>query len=178
MVSKCYHQIFRLLLRPSNSRRRAQYGKLLYNSTLSGESANLRCHPNDINGSICRSLKSILDALEEEYDNVVPSDTTPSPFRVLQRLRLSLSPLFFIELNLLKILSPDCVDCRGLTVRAGAAWQDVLSARIGKQGSGQGYDPTPVLVAQRNDIITLWRSAEIQEILARRCPKLKNSSGL
>ena len=123
-------------------------------------------------------MKSILDALEEEYDNLVPFHATPPPFRVLQRLRLSLSPLFFIESNLLKILSPDCADCRGLTVRAGAAWQDVLSAKMGKQGSGQGYDPTPVLIAQRNDIITLWRNADIQEILARRCPKLKRSAGL
>ena len=131
-------------------------------------------------------MKSILDALEEEYDNLVPSDATPSgstpfgstPFRVLQRLRLSLSPLFFIESKLLKILAPDCTDCRGLTVQAGAAWQDVLNMKIGKRESSREYNPTPILIAQRNDIIALWRNAEIQEVLARRCPKLKRSSGL
>lgn len=40
------------------------------------------------------------------------------------------------------------------------------------------YDPTPVLVAQRNDIIRLWKNAEVQEILKRRRPWLNGSSGL
>lgn len=55
---------------------------------------------------------------------------------------------------------------------------------LGRRGSqsrvsaNMVHDPTSVLVAQRDDIIALWRNPDFQRILQRRRPSLKGSSGL
>lgn len=55
---------------------------------------------------------------------------------------------------------------------------------LGRRGSqtrvsaNMVHDPTAVLVAQRDDIIALWRNPDFQKILKRRRPSLKGSSGL
>ncbi|KAF9530777.1 heterotrimeric GTP-binding alpha subunit [Crepidotus variabilis] len=144
-------------------------------------------------------MKTVLDALQDEYETngTHPSnpieETSKAPLRALRRLRLSLSPLFFIESNLLKILAPECDDCRNMTVRAGAGWKALLQAKTSpfipssakgsstRPSSVQGlirqeYDPTSVLAAQRSDIVALWKDPEVQEILTRRRPRLIGSS--
>jgi hypothetical protein len=79
-------------------------------------------------------------------------------------------------------------------VRAGIAWKSLLhdkatgrspnrstGRRVSEQrqrSAHMEYDPTPVLLAQRDDIIGLWKNPEVQEILTRRRPLLKRSSGL
>jgi len=149
------------------------------------------------------SIKTVLDALHEEYypDGTVstPIDAPPeSALRTLQTVRLSLSPLFLIESNVLNVLAPGCADCRRMFVRSGVAWKALLQEKTSqsitvsstsnpadrraseqrKLSAHLEYDPTPVLVAQRNDIIRLWKNAEVQEILKRRRPWLNGSSGL
>src|SRR6266545_3698221 len=79
-----------------------------------------------------RSIKTILEALSEEYqpnesELTTPIDAAPdSALRTLRRIRLSLSPLFLIENNLLKLLAPGCADCRRMFVRAGTSWRMIL----------------------------------------------------
>lgn len=152
----------------------------------------------------CRSIKTILDALSEEYQPDVQATTPPDtksdcPLRTLRRLQLSLSPLFFIESDLLKLLAPGYPDCRQMTVRT--TWKKLLQDKIAQPPTSHGlpaegehvpirrrgsrgqilpnvYDPTSVLVAQREDIISLWRNPEFQKILMSRRPWLRGSSGL
>jgi len=145
--------------------------------------------------NIIGSIKTILDALSEEYNPKgappTPTDAN-SPRRALSRLRLSLSPLFFIEANLLKILSPECSDSRDMSVHAGTGWKALLRGKeLPSPGAdshtfghrptqtflNQANDPTFVLAAQRDDIIALWKNPEVQEILKRRRPHLKQTPG-
>ena len=154
----------------------------------------------------CRSIKTILDALSEEYQldahpGTLPDTNTSSPLRSLRRLQLSLSPLFYIESDLLKLLAPGCADCRRMSVRTSTSWKVLLEKKVGlpflshvlaaenesiplRRGSqsrvsaNMVHDPTSVLVAQRDDIIALWRNPDFQKILKRRRPSLKGSSGL
>lgn len=141
--------------------------------------------------------------MKEEYE---PDDfpTTPielspnSPLRALRRMRLGLSPLFFIESNLLRILAPECKDSRDMAVRAGDGWKallrskcnpfpnppgspksDTTSTRRRSQAViGNENDPTSILVSQRDDIISLWKNPETQEILNRRRPHFRDQPGL
>jgi hypothetical protein len=149
-----------------------------------------------------RTIKTILDALKEELEPEGELPTTPiaappgSPLAALRRLRFSLSPLFFIESNLLKVLAPECTDSRDMTVRAGTGWKAALRLKIADSqqledappgerksqppsgNSTSQHDPTYILVAQRADIISTWKSPQIQEILERRRPRLRHSPGL
>ncbi|CAA7264533.1 unnamed protein product [Cyclocybe aegerita] len=147
--------------------------------------------------NVIATIKTILDALKEEFDPEdrgypsTPSDATNSPaLRTLRRLRLSLSPLLLIESNLIKILAPECTDSRDLSVRAGNGWKTLLRQKgpvprnsagsvnsLGRRPSHgvitQENDPTSVLSAQRDDIINMWKSREVQDILRRRRPRLE-----
>ena len=81
--------------------------------------------------SISRTIKTILDTLKEEYEpseaRSQPAGASQAPFKLLQRTRLSLSPLFFMESNLLKILASEpATDSTDLTVRAGCGWRALL----------------------------------------------------
>lgn len=129
-----------------------------------------------------RSLKTIIEALEEELNSLgtIQEEEDPqSPLHNFQTRRLGLSPLFLIESNLLKLLAPDRDDCRNMSIRAGEDWKATLYSKSkGSEVVSQEYDPTPILVAQRHDIITLWRNDETQRILANRRLTLRRSSGL
>ncbi|KAF8196977.1 heterotrimeric GTP-binding alpha subunit [Pholiota molesta] len=151
--------------------------------------------------NIIGTIKTILDALKEELEPEGELPTTPiaappgSPLAALRRLRFSLSPLFFIESNLLKVLAPECTDSRDMTVRAGTGWKAALRLKIADSqqledappgerksqppsgNSTSQHDPTYILVAQRADIISTWKSPQIQEILERRRPRLRHSPG-
>ncbi|KAF8151451.1 heterotrimeric GTP-binding alpha subunit [Crassisporium funariophilum] len=148
--------------------------------------------------NVIGSIKTILDALKEEYD---PGDAIPvtpneasqrSPLRSLRRMQLGLSPLFFIETNLLKLLAPECTDSRDMAVRAGNGWKTLLRSErnlssataggsIGRRRSqtilNHENDPTSVLAAQRDDIMTLWADHDVQQILRKRRPRLQDSPG-
>jgi hypothetical protein len=148
-----------------------------------------------------RTIKTILDALKEEYESgnaypATPTNASPkSPLRMLRKMRLCLSPLFFIEANLLKILAPDSSDSRDMAVRAGHGWKALLRAKgnpfetNSERETRPGYqrsqafislenDPSSILVAQRHEIIALWDNPGVQEILTRRRPQLHESPGL
>ena len=145
------------------------------------------------------TIKTILEALKEQYDPGDAHPATPTdpslqlPLRALRRTRLSLSPLFFIEANLLKILSPESLDSRDMAVRAGNGWRELLWAKScpsptrgqpipGHRPSqnliNSKIDPSSVLVAQREEIISLWNNPDVQGILKRRRPRLRESPGL
>ncbi|KAF9484577.1 heterotrimeric GTP-binding alpha subunit [Pholiota conissans] len=154
--------------------------------------------------NVIGTIKTILDALQEELEPEGVYPTTPlsaipgSPLATLRRLRFSISPLFFIESNLLKIIAPECTDSRDMSVRAGTPWKSALRAKVDTLsnaekarerrksppplvGSGSTssseHDPTNILVAQRGDIISTWKSPEIQDILQRRRSRLRHSAG-
>ncbi len=119
----------------------------------------------------------MFDALKEELE---PDDanlshsppSSPDSLTALRRLRLSLSPLFFIESNLLKLLSPECSDARDLSVRAGTGWKALLRSKLHLSGGpedrrerrrslphrNEELDPAIILVAQREEIISAWNS--------------------
>lgn len=129
------------------------------------------------------SLKTILEALKEEYepeDAASSTDTlSHSPLRDLRRIQLGLSPLFFIESNLLKLLAPGCSDSRDMAMRAGNGWKALFRGDDGPRlGIRAEHDPTSVLIAQRDDIISLWESPGIRAILGKRRPGFEDSPGL
>ena len=126
-----------------------------------------------------------MDALNEEWCTGFISDDdadAESAFQSFRTLQSTLPPLFSIESNLLKLLSPDLDDCRKMSIRADYDWKAMLYSKAdlsaGSSVFSEDYDPTPFLEAQRRDIISLWRSPTIQQILAKRCSSLKCSSGL
>lgn len=147
---------------------------------------------------ISRSIRTILDALKDEYETPGVRPPTPTesslrgPARNLRRIGLGLSPLFFIETNLIKILSPDISDTRELCVRAGSGWKELLGHRGKKAADGQESngrprshtvinnenDPTNVLSAQKGDIIALWEDQTVQDILRKRGIRLEDQPGL
>lgn len=139
----------------------------------------------------------MLDALREELEPDNPNSShsvppSPDSLTALRRLRLSLSPLFFIESNLLKLLSPERNDSRDLSVRAGTGWKALLRSKLHLSGGSEDgrerrrslpqrneeLDPALILVAQRTEIISAWNSPEIQQILKKRRPGLRHSPGL
>lgn len=126
-----------------------------------------------------------MDALDEEWcTGFISNDDADaeSAFQTFQTLQSTLLPLFSIESNLLKLLSPDLGHGRKMSIRAGYDWKAMLYSKTklsaGSPVSSEDYDSTPFLEAQRRDIISLWRNPTVQEILARRCSSIKCSSGL
>jgi len=75
------------------------------------------------------NIRTIIEALFAEYD-LSTSTTEASPTaRNFRRIRLSLSPLFVIEVNLMQILAPELKDAtRDIGVRAGSGWKALLQA--------------------------------------------------
>ncbi|KIJ97471.1 hypothetical protein K443DRAFT_681491 [Laccaria amethystina LaAM-08-1] len=147
--------------------------------------------------NLIASIRTILDALKDEYETPSVPQPTPTesslrgPAHNLRRIRLGFSPLFFIETNLIKILSPDISDPRELCVRAGSGWKELLGHRGKRAADGQESndrprsqtvinnenDPTNVLSAQKGDIIALWEDQTVQDILRKRGIRLEDQSG-
>lgn len=76
-----------------------------------------------------------------------------------------------------------------MAMRAGNGWKTLV--RKGRHpvlvndqedgpelGIGGQNDPTSVLLAQKDDIIAIWKNPAVQAVLARRRPTLQNSPGL
>ncbi|KAF9032389.1 heterotrimeric GTP-binding alpha subunit [Panaeolus papilionaceus] len=144
--------------------------------------------------NIIGSIKTILDALSEECEpqgpysnNTGSQNASKSTLLYLRRMRFALSPLFSIESDLLRMLAPDCTDSRDMSVRAGAGWKTLLRMKNSGYNPRDSYDvrpmltpeldPTSVFAAQRDDIIAFWKDADIQDVLRRRRPRLRDTSG-
>jgi guanine nucleotide-binding protein alpha-1 subunit len=79
----------------------------------------------------------------------------------------------------LKLLAPGCSDSRDMAMRAGNGWKTLVRKDNGPQlDIHPEHDPTSVLIAQRDDLITLWENPNIQTILDKRRPRLQDSPGL
>jgi len=137
--------------------------------------------------NVIRNIKRILEVLTEEWQTttVVAPNT-----RDLQRIRLGLSPLLFIETNLTKMISPGEVASqhRDICVRPNGEWKSLIrSRRAGSPPSGvspdrnyrlqNGTDPTSALAALKDDIITLWEDPGVQAVLKKRHVRLEETPG-
>lgn len=116
-----------------------------------------------------------------------------------RQIRLRLSPLLSMETALARKLLPENFDperpSREICVRANSGWKATLEratspesrASIGSrqgrsaQSSSEGRnrdDPTQVLAACKDDIISLWQDPAVREVLWRHNVRLEDSPGL
>ncbi|KAG6872599.1 hypothetical protein C0995_008581 [Termitomyces sp. Mi166 len=152
--------------------------------------------------NLIMSLKLILSILSHECERE-STDSYPTPptlTRDLRRRRLSLSPLLFIQQNLMQLISPGTTeDHYDVCVRPGSHWKKLLRERLQlseedegeDEGDGQRrntnrrshnpmnreIDPTPVLVASKNDIMALWGDTQVHAVLKRRGVRLEEMPG-
>lgn len=115
-----------------------------------------------------------------------------------QQIRLRLSPLLSMEAALARKLLPENFDperpSREICVRANSGWKATLeratspesrsstgSRHIRPLTGGDGRnkdDPTQVLSACKDDIISLWKDPAVKEVLWRNNVRLEDSPGL
>ncbi|KAF8625457.1 hypothetical protein AX17_006858 [Amanita inopinata Kibby_2008] len=105
-----------------------------------------------------------------------------------RRYRLSLSPLFNIESNLLSLICPDNKARQDVCVRAGNGWKERLREAIcvckpsdarcqmGPLASCE-LDPTPALAAAREGIISLWNDEYVGDILKKKKVQMRGTAG-
>lgn len=124
-----------------------------------------------------RAIKTIFDALEEERKD--SGQFNEASMRAYLCVRLGLSPLGIIE-----VLVPRCKDSRTV-VKSGSGWKTLLPTKLLPFSAGGGCsrlgtekDPLSILIAQKDNIEALWLEDEIQQILSRRRPRLRQSPGL
>ncbi|KAF8063178.1 G-protein alpha subunit [Lyophyllum atratum] len=138
------------------------------------------------------SLKLILDILQHEWDSTGDTDAKSPLNRDLRRIRLGLSPLLFIEQNIMQLISPGCTHThRDLCVRPGSNWKATLKARTQvpvngptdvKRRRSQNHlnkeiDPTSVLVASKDDILVLWNDPNVRAVLKKKGVKMEDLPG-
>lgn len=140
--------------------------------------------------NLIKSVKTILEALEEEWGASYASPPTDRRHTVTsnhRRLRMALSPLLVLDTSLNRLLSPSTGSDspRELSVRAGSPWQLLLSptsetfqrsTRV-RSPTGSSEDLTRVVAACRQDIIALWEDSAVREVLRDREVSLEASSG-
>ncbi|CCM05237.1 uncharacterized protein FIBRA_07447 [Fibroporia radiculosa] len=146
--------------------------------------------------NLIRSIKRLLEILQDEWDQSVrpsrpdkgkgvagrspPGPTvrfSTSPLTdTHRRIRMRLSPLISIEEELTKRLLPEANEkVRDVCVRAGSGWKGVLTSVSSnhierRPGTAEGRskdDPTAVLAACRDDIVTLWEDPVVREVLKK-----------
>ncbi|KAF5319274.1 hypothetical protein D9619_008512 [Psilocybe cf. subviscida] len=127
--------------------------------------------------NIIAAIKTIFDALEEERKD--SGQFNEASMRAYLCVRLGLSPLGIIE-----VLAPMCKDSRAV-VKSGSGWKTLLPTKLLPFSAGGGCsrlgtekDPLSILIAQKDNIEALWLEDEIQQILSRRRPRLRQSPGL
>ncbi|KAH8830730.1 G-protein alpha subunit [Flagelloscypha sp. PMI_526] len=144
--------------------------------------------------NIITSVKKIISTCELQWattTNPLQQPTSPHSPTDLRRVIRSLQPLLALEDDLVKIMS----NVRGrnnVTVPSGGRWKRLLSARRPSNASSLSTAPednpwahvtinpddsTQILVATKEDIITLWRSPVVADILHERGVRLKNEPG-
>jgi len=120
-----------------------------------------------------------------------------------RRIRMRLSPLISMEVALARKLLPENFDpersSREICVRANSGWKTTLeratspdtrpgsnsaksgtrrvSARPGTSDNRSRDDPTAVLAACKEDIITLWEDPVVKEVLKKHHVRLEDSPG-
>ncbi|PBK61171.1 G-alpha-domain-containing protein [Armillaria solidipes] len=132
--------------------------------------------------NLINSIKVILDALQSEWS---PDNEASTSLRKEHRLlHLRLSPLLAYETAFNEILSLN-PEARDICVRAGSGWKSTLSGdppRPSVDGPrGRDLliknDPTQVLEASADDILSLWADPAVQDVLRSREIHLQDSSG-
>ncbi|KAH7907599.1 guanine nucleotide binding protein, alpha subunit [Hygrophoropsis aurantiaca] len=156
-------------------------------------------------GSVKKLLAVIEDELEFAGSRSPRSPSTTSlslPHNTLsdhhRRIRLRLLPLLSMETNLTRQLLPEHYDpsrSPEICVRAGSGWKSVLervtevnplSTHTNRSGHPRPTtsetrskdDPTLVLAASRDDIISLWEDSAIRDVLKKRGVRLEDTAGL
>ncbi|KAK0499179.1 heterotrimeric GTP-binding alpha subunit [Armillaria luteobubalina] len=133
--------------------------------------------------NLINSIKIILDALQSEW---APDNEASTPLRKEHRLlHLRLSPLLAYETALNEILSLN-PEARDICVRAGSGWKSTLSGdppRPSVDGPRSRdllikNDPTQVLEASADDVLSLWADPAVHDVLRSREIHLQDSSGL
>ncbi|KAH9927896.1 G-protein alpha subunit [Amylocystis lapponica] len=112
-----------------------------------------------------------------------------------RRIRMRLSPLVAIEEDLTRKLFPEATEkVQDVCVRAGSGWKGVLAAistnypqeppKDGANGKGPSRpstgkkdDPTSVLAACREDIISLWEDPVVRGVLKKHGVRLQDMPG-
>ncbi|KAF9467048.1 guanine nucleotide binding protein, alpha subunit [Collybia nuda] len=137
------------------------------------------------------SIKKLLEILQEEWETV-DVDSPPQPNNNLRRIRLGLTPLLFIETNIMKLISPDTRFSHDLCVRSGGDWKATLMAHASipqpsspvdrkrtshRDHGNKPIDPTSVLAASKDDIIVLWKDQSVRNLLSRRGVRMEEMSG-
>ncbi|PBK60256.1 heterotrimeric GTP-binding alpha subunit [Armillaria solidipes] len=132
--------------------------------------------------NLINSIKIILDALQSEWS---PDNEASTSLRKEHRLlHLRLSPLLVYETSFNDILSIN-PEARDICVRAGSGWKSTLSGKLPRSSDdGLGgsdllikSDPTQVLEASADDILSLWADPAVQDVLRSREIRLQDSSG-
>ncbi|KAG5645581.1 hypothetical protein DXG03_005719 [Asterophora parasitica] len=139
--------------------------------------------------NVIGSLKLILEVLQREWDSTNPEASAPQN-RELRRIRLGLSPLLFIEQNVMQLISPGSHNHRDLCVRPGCNWKAMLKARSevphdddsrrkrrSKNPMQKETDPTSVLAASRDDILVLWNDPNVRAVLKKRGVRMEEMPG-
>ncbi|OAX37975.1 G-alpha-domain-containing protein [Rhizopogon vinicolor AM-OR11-026] len=146
------------------------------------------------------SMKKLLSIVEEELEISSPRSRSPTGSTSTslsdhhRRARMRLLPLLSMETNLTRQLLPEHYDpsrTPEICVRAGSGWKSVLERvtleRRAPPGGPQRRpmtsdgrskdDPTLVLAASKDDIISLWEDEAIQGVLRRRGVCLEDTPG-
>lgn len=124
----------------------------------------------------------------------IPTNTLNDNHR---QIRMRLSPLLSMEAALARKLLPENYDperpSREICVRANSGWKVTLeratspdsrpSAGPRRNGSKPGTsgnrdDPTAVLAACKDDIISLWQDPAVRDVLWKHSVRLEDSPGL
>lgn len=156
--------------------------------------------------NLISNIRTVIETLKIDWDPATPTTPTDMgpAIRTFRRVRLGLSPLFIIENNLMRMLAPETKDpAKDVCVRAGSGWKALLRAQRGAQSSptpisprerapganGLGgrmhsygslhgeSDPSQVLVAQREEILWLWKDPEVRSVLRKHRVQLEETAG-
>ncbi|PFH47232.1 hypothetical protein AMATHDRAFT_198341 [Amanita thiersii Skay4041] len=145
--------------------------------------------------NVISQIRVILEHLEDEWCSPLNNDPNAayqdsddpiaSRARNVRHLRLTLSPLFLIETKLLTVICPEFRFGQDVCVRAGSGWKERLLEMFASKSSrrnsqmlhGHELDPTAVLAASKETIVSLWQDEAVRDALRRREVDMKAMSG-
>lgn len=131
----------------------------------------------------------LLEILQKEWESDNAGKTSQTIIN-LRRIRLGLTPLLFIETNLMRLISPGHQNSRDICVSTGGDWKTTLMTRISRPSSpaskrnsnnnhgNKEIDPTGVLAASKDDIVVLWTDPGVKAMLKKRGVRMEDMSGL
>ncbi|KZT05686.1 G-protein alpha subunit [Laetiporus sulphureus 93-53] len=156
--------------------------------------------------NLIRSIKRLVEVLQEEWEQSVASlrpdkgkgvagRSPPAPtvrFSTSpltdnhRRIRMRLSPLLAVEEQLTKKLLPEANDkLQDVCVRAGSGWKGVIATisanypekRPGAPDPRAKDDPTAMLAAFKEDIVSLWEDPVVKAVLKKHNVRLQDMPG-